>query len=294
MDSNVWVCGACRSINQPREPRCYKCRTPRELAKVDPETLVVAGVGSAQPAVDPKAVVGTYRSSSDRAFAAQVLIVLTVFVTAASKIVGADVVSRLIDGDVEGANASQTLLLLLGGAGFASAVVAVAAWSAWLSRLVDNIPALGLGWPNVTPSAAFIESFLPGVNLFRVPAIVRDVMNRLEGGPRGDALIAAAWLGLVGGVVVPRFARYIAGPLTLESQDAAATLGLLAGQVGLGLTIVGATFLIVLIRQVEGLADGRARAETAPAVAPPPPVPEMAVPEGISQTPAERNLGNRP
>jgi hypothetical protein len=262
MASNIWVCGACRSINQPREQRCYKCRTPRELARVDPDSLVVAGVGSAQPVVDPKAVVGTYRSSADRAFAAQVMIVLTVIVTAASKIVGADVVSRLIDGDVAGADANSTLLALLGGAGLVCAVIAVAAWAAWLSRVVDNIPALGLGWPNVTPSGAFLESFLPGVNLFRVPAIVRDVMTRLEGGPRGDALIAAAWLGLVGGVLVPRFARYVSGPLTLESEDAAATVGLLAGQVGLGLTIVGAIFLIVLIRQVERLAQRRARERT--------------------------------
>jgi hypothetical protein len=259
MASNVWVCGACRSINQAREQRCYKCRTPRELAKVDPDKLVVAGVGSAQPVVDPKAVVGTYRSSGDRAFAAQVLIVLTIVVTAASKIVGADVVSRVIDGDVAGADANASLLALLGGAGLLSAIATVIAWSAWLSRVVDNIPTLGLGWPNVTPSAAFIESFLPGVNLFRVPAIVRDVVAKLEGGPRADALIAAAWLGLVGGVVVPRFARYVSGPLTLESGDAAAAVGLLAGQVGLGLTIVGAIFLIVLIRQVESLADRRAR-----------------------------------
>jgi hypothetical protein len=280
MASNVWVCGACRSINQPREQRCYKCRTPRELAKVDPETLVIAGAGAAQPVVDPKAVIGTYRSSGDRAFAAQVMMVVAVAFTAASKIVGADIVSRVIDGDVAGADANATLLSLLGGGGLVCAVLAVTAWAAWLSRVVDNIPALGLGWPNVTPSAAFIESFLPGVNLFRVPAIVRDVINKLEGGARADALIAAAWLGLVGGVVVPRFARYVTGPLTLESPEAAASIGLLAGQVGLGLTIVGAIFLIVLIRQVEGLAESRA--QEGPASAP------ASTPEGIAQTTAER------
>jgi hypothetical protein len=265
MASNVWVCGACRSINQPREQRCYKCRTPRELAKVDPETLVVAGAGSTQPVVDPKAVIGTYRSSGDRAFAAQILIVVAVVMTAASRIVGADVVSRVVDGEVEGADASLTMLSLLGGGGLVCALIAVAAWAAWLSRVVDNMPALGLGWPNVTPSAAFIESFLPGVNVFRVPAIVRDVSNKLEGGPRADALIAAAWLGLVGGIIVPRFARYVTGPLTLESPDAASTIGLLAGQVGLGLTIVGAIFLIVLIRHVESIAERRAQARTSQA-----------------------------
>jgi hypothetical protein len=280
MATNAWVCGACRSINQPREQRCYKCRTPRELAKVDPATLVVAGAGSTQPVVDPNAVIGSYRSSADRAFAAQLLIVVAVVVTAASKIVGADVVSRVIDGDVAGADASLTLLSLLGGGGLVCAVIAVAAWAAWLSRVVDNIPALGLGWPTVTPSAAFIESFLPGVNLFRVPAIVRDVINKLGGGPRGDTLIAAAWLGLVGGVIVPRFARYVSGPLTLDSPEAAASFGLLAGQVGLGLTIVGAIFLIALIRQVESLAQRRVKARPAEVPA--------STPQGVTQTTAER------
>ena len=279
--TNIWVCGVCRSINQPREQRCYKCRTPRELGKVDPESLVVAGVGSTEAIVDPKAVVGTYRSSADRAFATQVLIVITVIATTASKIVGADVVTRLIDGDVEGASANLTLLSLLGGGGLILAILAVAAWAAWLSRVVDNIPALGLGWPNVTPSAAFIESFLPGVNLFRVPAIVRDVINRLEGAPRGDALIAAAWLGLVGGVLLPRFARYVTGPLTIESPDAASTFGLLAGQVGLGLSIVGAIFLIVLIRHVEEQVERKARSR-AGAEAP------ASTSDGIAQTTAER------
>src|ERR671934_2219197 len=103
MESNVWVCGACRSINQARDSRCYKCRTPRDLAKVDPETLVVAGAGATQPVIDAKAIVGTYRSSADRAFAAQILIVLALAVTTVSKILGADVISRVIDGDVEGA-----------------------------------------------------------------------------------------------------------------------------------------------------------------------------------------------
>src|SRR5919108_3127119 len=217
MAANVWICGACRSINQPREQRCYKCRTPRELAKVDPETLVVAGAGVAQPVVDAKAVVGTYRSSADRAFLAQVLIILALVVTTISKLVGADVVSRVIDGDVAGADANFALLSLLGGGGFIVGIAALTAWAAWLSRVVDNIPALGLGWPSVTPWAAFVENFLPGVNLFRVPAIVRDVMAKLELGPGGDALIAASWLGLVGGVLVPRFGRYITGTLAIES-----------------------------------------------------------------------------
>ena len=267
--TNIWVCGACRSINQPREQRCYKCRTPRDLAKVDPEKLVVVGAGASQPVVDPKAVVGVYRSSAERAVLAQVLIVAALIVTTISKMVGADVVSRVLDGDTAGADASAALLATLGAGGFVAGVAALAAWAAWLSRVVDNIPSLGLGWPNVTSWAAFVENFLPGVNLFRVPAIVRDVMNRLELGPSGDALIAASWLGLVGGVLAPRFGRYVTGTLAIESGEASARLALLIGQAALGLTIVGGIFLIVLIRRIEERAAtlGAARASPAGAAA---------------------------
>jgi hypothetical protein len=280
--SNVWVCGACRSINQPRDQRCYKCRTPRELAKVDPENLVVAGAGVIQPMVDAKAAVGVYRSSADRAFLAQVLIVLALVATTISKVVGADVVSRVIDGEVAGADANLALLSILGGAGFLAGLAALTAWAAWLSRVVDNIPALGLGWPSVTAWAAFVENFLPGVNLFRVPAIVRDVMAKLGMGASGDALIAAAWLGLVGGVIVPRFGRYATGALLLESSETSAQLGLLIGQVALGLTIVGGIFLIVVIRRIEAQAEALARSRPAP-----PPAEAAFVENALATPPAE-------
>jgi hypothetical protein len=267
VSTNIWVCGACRSINQARDQRCYKCRTPRELAKVDPENLVVAGAGLSQPVVDAKAVVGVYRSSADRAFLAQVLIVLALAATTISKVVGADVVSRVIDGNVAGADANVALLSILGGAGFLTGVAALTAWAAWLSRVVDNIPALGLGWPTVTAWAALVENFLPGVNLFRVPAIVRDVMAKLGLGSSGDALIAASWLGLVGGVLVPRFGRYATSALAFESGETSAQLGLLIGQIALGFTIVGGIFLIVVIRRIEARAEELAR--TRPAAPPP-------------------------
>ena len=42
------------------------------------------------------------------------------------------------------------------------------------------MPALGLGYPPADGLMAFVENFLPGLNLFRVPAIVRDVIRRLD------------------------------------------------------------------------------------------------------------------
>ena len=36
---DFWVCGDCRSINNAGARQCYNCRTPRDRAAVDPETI---------------------------------------------------------------------------------------------------------------------------------------------------------------------------------------------------------------------------------------------------------------
>src|SRR5439155_14839470 len=43
--------------------------------------------------------------------------------------------------------------------------VAVVAWGAWLARAVENVPAVGGGWPSLTPAWAFFLCLIPGVNL---------------------------------------------------------------------------------------------------------------------------------
>ena len=89
------------------------------------------------------------------------------------------------------------------------------------------MPALGLGYPPTNALMAFVENFIPFLNLFRVPAIVRDVVRRLDPGSmsgqsRGDALIFAAWIGLIGGYLRPADRRLSqpVGADTLERRSA--------------------------------------------------------------------------
>src|SRR5688500_11719113 len=185
MSDVPWVCGACRSINQPRETRCYHCRTPRDLGEVDPEQLITAGAGSKpEPIVRPQ---GPYQSSAGLALLTQGLIVLALAVTVVASFLGADLVGRVLDPEAfeEG---SVVLVGGLGLLGLGLAALALVSWAAWLSRVVSNVPKLGLGWTNVTPTAAIYESIFPGVNLYRVPSILRDVVTRLEPNGRGEAL----------------------------------------------------------------------------------------------------------
>jgi hypothetical protein len=134
------------------------------------------------------------------------------------------------------------------------ALLALTAWAFWLSRVVSAMPALGLGYPPTNALMAFVENFIPFLNLFRVPAIVRDVVRRLDpasisGQSRGDALIFAAWIGLIGGYFIPR----IGGFLNLGADTLERSVGnsLLIQGVATGLVLVGAIFLVVLIWWVE-------------------------------------------
>ena len=49
----VWLCGSCRSLNQVRNSRCYKCGASRERSEQVPERLAVSGLGSARLARNP-------------------------------------------------------------------------------------------------------------------------------------------------------------------------------------------------------------------------------------------------
>jgi uncharacterized protein DUF4328 len=269
MTGEPWVCGSCRSLNEVRSTRCYKCRTPRALAEADLSTLITAGAGATEAAAAvtqaaSSAVLGGYQPSSARAGLTQCMVVATGILAVLASLAGADVLGTLLDGDTEGARRDIGVLNALGYVLYAFAAVSLVSWAAWLSRVVGNVPKVGLGWPNVSPTAAFIENFLPGWNLLRVPAIVRDVLHRLEPEDgRGNMLLVAAWLGLAGGVLLPRVAGFFLA-FFVESLRQAVSLGLFLGWVGLGLTLVGLVLLILLIRRIEsGMQAAAQRVEPA-------------------------------
>jgi hypothetical protein len=132
---------------------------------------------------------------------------------------------------------------------------------------------------------AFVENFLPGFNLLRVPAIVRDVVHRLEPLPsRGEAFIFAAWIGLLGGFFVPRIGALLFG-VTVQSEPDTLRRYLAIEAIATGFVLIGAVFLVALIWWVEGritrrraaqLAGGSATPE-AP-VAPPTVTPQVGTP----------------
>jgi hypothetical protein len=78
-----------------------------------------------------------------------------------------------------------------------AAVVLTTGWAAWISRVVDNLPALGLGYAHSSPRMAFVESFLIGPTAVFAPARLREVARKLDPAV-GPGLVNASWLLVVG------------------------------------------------------------------------------------------------
>ena len=265
-----WVCGDCRSINNAGARQCYNCRTPRDRAAVDPSEIDPTTHGRLREIALPE-----FRSSRWAAMLATILILAV----AVLQVVQFNLSAALIDQILGGTEGTLEQLIYVGSVGivaFGVALLALITWALWLSRTVTSMPALGLGYPAANGMMAFVENFIPILNLYRVPAIVRDVVRRLEpktGGDetmtRGEALVFAAWISIIGGYLAPR----VLGFFTSDVR----TLVTISG-ISTGLVVVGAIFLVVLIWWIEGrilrrreqqLAQG-AEGTVAEAAAPPP------------------------
>ena len=265
MTSDVWICGSCRSVNTRRSGQCYACHAWREAVAVAPadvgSLISVVSQGTAAPAP----VGHRYRSARWRALAASILIIaiavtLPVLWWYTNRSLGA-----LQEGNAELANsiAAEERPILIGYAGLV--ILAFVAWAAWLSRVVDNLPALGVGYSRATPRMAFIESVIPVFNLFRLPARVREVTRLLHPQGGGDGLIAAAWLVMFAGWVILAvgFRLLVAAQMIDESADPLPTFSALRA-IALGSTSIGLLIVVAVIRRVEALAEARTR-DLAPA-----------------------------
>jgi hypothetical protein len=291
LDGNIWVCAECRSINNEGAKQCYNCRTPRDLAAVDPATIQGTGHGKLRDIALPQ-------FHSPRPYAA--LASIAILATAGTQVIYTLDFTRLVLQDLDGTPATDVQLAFMGMIGLvtlAIGVIALVLWSLWLSRAVTAMPALGLGYPAATGVTAFVENFLPGLNLLRVPAIVRDVVRRVEpGSSRGEALIFAAWIGLLGGFVVPRVFGFLNG-ISAETEEAALRTQLTIQGISIGLVLVGAIFLVALIWWIEERIARRREAQLAAidaATAGAAPEPADSTDEGVTIPDAEPRIASAP
>jgi hypothetical protein len=257
LDGEVWVCAECRSINNARAKQCYNCRTPQELAAVDPATIEGTGHGKLREVALP-----AFHSPRPYAVVATTFIIAIAGMQVVYTLAATSLVIQVLGG-VPPTEEQFRFLSTIGIATLGIGLLALVAWSLWLSRAVTSMPALGLGYPAATGLMAFVENFLPGFNLLRVPALIRDVVHRVEpGSHRGEALIFVAWIGLLLGFVVPRVGGFLAS-LSAQTEGAVLRSQLTIAAVSTGFVLVGAMVLVALIWWIEERIGRRREAQLA-------------------------------
>ena len=253
------MCAACRSVNATRAKSCYRCRTPRDRAGVDASNI---------EQLDEKRQIALPDYQSPRLVA--VLATVAILTAAAFQIVGTALAVRIYLFLAENPDLLNqepvpsppwldlNFNLVIGIGRLALALLGLTCWALWLSMAVRAMPALGLGYPAATGTSAFLENFYPVLNVFRVPAIVRDLVRRLhpELG-RGDALIVVALLGLLGSLFMPRIGIFISG-FTADSEAQIYRNAVVLEIIAAGTLIVGVFFLVVLMWWID-LEIGRRR-----------------------------------
>ncbi len=271
--TDIWVCSTCHSVNRQRNDKCYKCGARQ--ADAAPGALNDLRV---ETALANRTVV-RYQSAWMRALLASVLILtfaaLGIFLLVISLGYAQwlrDQLGMVLSGvafdEAEYLRRAQDLVgpaLLRTGV----AIAALLAFSAWLSRVTSNIPALGGGVPGTTPTKAFIYPLIPIFNLIKVPPMIQDAMYRVDPKAGGFFMIALAWFGLVGSWLISFFVGWwvnlrVATAAVAGSRDDFVATILNAFDMQVMLDIVttcmvsaGAVVLVLIIMRIERRSTAR-------------------------------------
>ncbi len=253
--TNMWACGSCRSVNNAKANRCYSCHAPRDVVAVAAGEMPTLGKAVAAPAEHP------YRSARLRALLAILLILTAAVLSLVLWWYEYRLVGALLNGNdqeiIKILTEENLQIFLL--AWLPVAVAALVMWAAWISRMMDNLPALGMGYPRVTPAMAFVENFLPGFNLFRMPARIREISGKLD--PTGNqGLIAVTWLALFGSWLIARVATFVI-LFAIKSVDGRLQASLVIDGIVAVVGAVGYLLVIVIIYRTEQMAGARARSQ---------------------------------
>ena len=91
IDADIWVCGECRSVNNLRSKQCYACRTPRDVAAVDPSQIEGTGHGKLREIALPE-----YRPSRRAALLASALLIFLPVMQIVSTVADAILFGRIL------------------------------------------------------------------------------------------------------------------------------------------------------------------------------------------------------
>jgi len=202
-----------------------------------------------------------FRSSRTRAIVAMVAIAAAGLLDLAS-IVHLAGFGKLADDVVGGAagaaeaNAFDATTASISGSFVLALIVSAVAYVAWLSRAVENAPAIGAGTPPHSPRGAIGWWFAPFANFVVPYQIVSDLHDRLAAAVDSDRarpLLLGWWLTWLGGNLIGYLTRFT-GSETLDDLKSTITVTMLSDV----LNLVAAILAIVLVRRILGRETARA------------------------------------
>ena len=252
--ADIWICNVCRSINPISANRCYRCHTPIQIAAAKPDQLSVHQA----PREAHTEPVGAYRSSETLATLVTVMAVAFILATylALWTVYTVNDV-RASEGRAAADALFQQRFLLILPAPIVG-VLALLAYATWIRRVVENVPALGLGFTRVSPNWAFAEPLIPGFNIYAIPARIAEVIQKLGGHLYATALIGLAWILVVGPTLVAvyalRFTKVFGTGPDLIRVSSLSALVVFAFQ------SVALVLMLVVLWQVEKLMRAKAAA----------------------------------
>jgi len=208
-----------------------------------------------------------YRSSRTRALVTMIAIGLTGLIEVAS-IIHLAGFSGLVDDVVSGAASTldadrfDATTSQIAGTYVLALIVAAIAYVAWLSRAVEDAPALGAGTPPHSPRGAIGWWFVPFASFVVPYQIVADLHDRLATATdhdRARPLLLAWWLTWLGGSFIG-YATRLPGDQTVDQLKASVSIEMVSDAV----TVVAAVLAILVVRRIVRREDARAAALTAP------------------------------
>jgi hypothetical protein len=190
--SDIWVCGRCRSINPLSRGRCYRCNTPIEVAAAKPEDLTFE-----HKEVPPEPT-GEYRSSETLAVVVSIAVVAFIFATLVALWINFSATDLRAGGEAEAARRLLADRLPVLALAPITGVIALVSYGLWIRRVVENLPALGVGYSRVSPSWAFFEPLIPGFNFYALPTRMAEAIEKLGPHPWATPLLGLAIIFAIG------------------------------------------------------------------------------------------------
>ncbi len=226
---------------------------------VHPVTLAGAPVpaGPSAPGADNGTwAPGPYRGTRTRTMVVALVAGLTALAWALCAVAGASILLELPD-IAAGAPITQRTLLL-DGAWRAIALVAlvlrmstVVVLVAWLSRLVDGLPSLGLGRTKRSPREAIGWWFVPVATWFIPIQILGDALDRLAPTGRFSRILLFTWWSCH---LLVLFVTPVINNALVDAQNLERLQTALVWQVAQGaLTVVWGTLLVAIAIRAEGM-----------------------------------------